>query len=219
LASVDTSRLSFGALVAAGGGLLLLLSLFMNWFGPLSAFDLFDITDFLLLLIALVAIGFAAIQVTNTQVNLPAPAADIITLAGIIATTITFVYLVEGTERKFGIVLAFLSSLAVLLGGIVARREPAGGIAIAGAPGGTAGAGPGPGTGGSFGATPPAAAAGPLAGGGGAAPAPEATPTQPMQTQTQAPPPGGKADWYPDPQGQARLRYYDGQSWTDHTAE
>jgi uncharacterized RDD family membrane protein YckC len=36
-----------------------------------------------------------------------------------------------------------------------------------------------------------------------------------------APAPGGgeqKADWYPDPQGQARLRYWDGQRWTEHTS-
>jgi uncharacterized RDD family membrane protein YckC len=29
---------------------------------------------------------------------------------------------------------------------------------------------------------------------------------------------GQKADWYPDPHGQARLRYWDGQRWTDHTS-
>lgn len=27
------------------------------------------------------------------------------------------------------------------------------------------------------------------------------------------------ADWYPDPTGQARLRYWDGQNWTQHTAQ
>jgi hypothetical protein len=26
------------------------------------------------------------------------------------------------------------------------------------------------------------------------------------------------ADWYPDPKGEARLRYWDGSAWTDHTA-
>ena len=219
MASVDTSRLSFGALVAAAGGLLLLLSLFLDWFGPLSAFDLFDLTDFLLLLIALVAIAFAAIQVTNTQVNLPAPASEIITLAGIVATTITFVYLIEGEERGFGVILAFLSSLAILIGGIVARREPAGGLDLPGVGSGAgAGAGPGPGPdSGGYAATPPAAAAGPVAGGGGSAPAPQAAETQQMGTQ--AAPPGGKADWYPDPEGKTRLRYYDGQRWTEHTAE
>jgi hypothetical protein len=25
------------------------------------------------------------------------------------------------------------------------------------------------------------------------------------------------ADWYPDPKGEARLRYWDGAAWTDHT--
>lgn len=27
------------------------------------------------------------------------------------------------------------------------------------------------------------------------------------------------ADWYPDPRGEKRLRYWDGSSWTDHTAD
>jgi uncharacterized RDD family membrane protein YckC len=30
---------------------------------------------------------------------------------------------------------------------------------------------------------------------------------------------GAKADWYPDPRGEARLRYWDGQSWTEHTSQ
>lgn len=45
----------------------------------------------------------------------------------------------------------------------------------------------------------------------------------PAAASTPPPPPPGasaaqKADWYPDPQGQARLRYWDGQRWTDHTS-
>lgn len=27
------------------------------------------------------------------------------------------------------------------------------------------------------------------------------------------------ADWYPDPKGEKRLRYWDGDRWTDHTAD
>ncbi|MGH2712105.1 MAG: DUF2510 domain-containing protein [Actinomycetota bacterium] len=27
------------------------------------------------------------------------------------------------------------------------------------------------------------------------------------------------ADWYPDPSGEARLRYWDGAAWTDHTSD
>jgi hypothetical protein len=36
--------------------------------------------------------------------------------------------------------------------------------------------------------------------------------------QPGAPPPGGEAGWYSDPQGQARLRYWDGAGWTEHTS-
>src|SRR5438067_839083 len=43
--------------------------------------------------------------------------------------------------------------------------------------------------------------------GGGAAGAAEAS-------QSSGPPAG----WYPDPQGQARLRYWDGDAWTDQTS-
>ena len=34
--------------------------------------------------------------------------------------------------------------------------------------------------------------------------------------ETTDPPP---ANWYPDPQGERRLRYWDGQRWTDQTAD
>jgi uncharacterized RDD family membrane protein YckC len=46
-------------------------------------------------------------------------------------------------------------------------------------------------------------------------------PQQPRQPQPQQPQQqqAYKADWYPDPQGQARLRYWDGQRWTEHVAQ
>ena len=40
----------------------------------------------------------------------------------------------------------------------------------------------------------------------------------PTPVATGAQPGGQRADWYPDPHGQARLRYWDGQRWTDHTS-
>jgi uncharacterized RDD family membrane protein YckC len=60
---------------------------------------------------------------------------------------------------------------------------------------------------------------------GGGAPGQFAPPPSGPPVASSAPPPsagaeggGQKADWYPDPQGQARLRYWDGQRWTDHTS-
>jgi uncharacterized RDD family membrane protein YckC len=69
------------------------------------------------------------------------------------------------------------------------------------------------------------AAGGPSAGPGGAiggggqqygGPPPTGAPVS-----SAAPPQAGggqKADWYPDPHGQARLRYWDGERWTEHTS-
>jgi hypothetical protein len=66
--------------------------------------------------------------------------------------------------------------------------------------------------------TQPAAAA--------AAPQTATTEQQPAAEAAQEPaaaqqdaPATAPADWYPDPTGQARLRYWDGQSWTQHVAQ
>jgi uncharacterized RDD family membrane protein YckC len=50
-------------------------------------------------------------------------------------------------------------------------------------------------------------------GAGGYYPQQQAQP-QPAQAQTQ----GGGPGWHPDPHGQARLRYWDGSRWTEHTS-
>jgi uncharacterized RDD family membrane protein YckC len=83
------------------------------------------------------------------------------------------------------------------------------------------------------GATAPRAAAGP-APTPAAAPAPQAPTAEPTAPEPTAPepaapepaqppppaaPPLPPANWYPDPSGHARLRYWDGSRWTDHTAQ
>jgi uncharacterized RDD family membrane protein YckC len=45
-----------------------------------------------------------------------------------------------------------------------------------------------------------------------------APPTNAPHTPTPVPAGATRADWYPDPHGQARLRYWDGNRWTDHTS-
>jgi uncharacterized RDD family membrane protein YckC len=53
-----------------------------------------------------------------------------------------------------------------------------------------------------------------------AEPAPAAPPAPaPPQPPPPVAPPMPPANWYPDPSGHARLRYWDGKRWTDHTAQ
>jgi len=40
----------------------------------------------------------------------------------------------------------------------------------------------------------------------------------PIQATPAVRSPSPTADWYPDPAGKARLRYWDGSKWTEHTA-
>jgi uncharacterized RDD family membrane protein YckC len=61
----------------------------------------------------------------------------------------------------------------------------------------------------------PGPQAGPQAPGPGL-PAPSPGPHAPSAEPQPASPP---ADWYPDPHGQKRLRYWDGENWTEHTAD
>lgn len=59
------------------------------------------------------------------------------------------------------------------------------------------------------------AAPGAVAGAAPAAAAATLAPAAPGVTAAGAAPP---ANWYPDPSGQARLRWWDGARWTEHTA-
>ena len=57
-------------------------------------------------------------------------------------------------------------------------------------------------------------------GAGGAAPAGGGQQPAAAAAPAAAAPSGGQAPgWYPDPQGQKRLRYFDGSAWTEHTSD
>jgi hypothetical protein len=140
-----------------------------------------------------------------------------------------------GIGRSYGIFLGLLAALGMLAGGFLSARER--GEAIPGVDGpiggGGAGSGGGPlGTG--------HQAGGPLGTGQPAGGQPVGG--QPVGGQPVGGQPGGAAqpaagaaaggaaaggggggnpppDWYDDPRGEARLRYWDGQQWTDQTAQ
>jgi Protein of unknown function (DUF2510) len=230
VAASPNQRLSYGAIAAIGGGALLIISLFIDWVGSggfgANAFDLFSLDDIILLVLGLMAIGLGLMELPAVNVNLPVSRQRALVTVGIVATTMVWSFLVEGSSLKFGIFLAGLSAIAILAGGILMERAPHLGIALGG--GAPAYGGPGIGQGGygqppgGYAQQPPAYAQPPAA----AAPAPGAAdaPTafeQPVAQASPPPPdtPGAPADWYPDPKGEKRLRYWDGAQWTDHVAD
>ena len=109
-------------LIAAGGGLLLFISLFMDWFEGVSAWEIFDVTDVVLALIALIAIAIGAMLATGNTANLPAAPSAIVTTGGLIAFSMVATYVLEGEEKKFGIFLGVIATIAIIVGGAQLAR-------------------------------------------------------------------------------------------------
>lgn len=251
----DTSRLRFGDMIAGVAGLVLFISLFIEWysasvktgFGSIgnvsvggNAWDALGLIPILLTLCALVAIGVAVMRALGNVPRLAITPGMAVLAAGALATLLVLFRILVVPDggaassglvkvdfgRSIGIFLALLAALAMLVGGWLTWGEegkprPGSAGAGAGAGGGPLGAGQqggygGPGAG--TGATP----AGGGFGGGAQQPFAQPQQQQPVEpVQTQAAQTGGqaKADWYPDPRGEKRLRYYDGTQWTEHTAD
>jgi hypothetical protein len=240
----DTTRIRFGDLVAAGSGLLLIISPFLEWYNITaknnivnfsiggSGWDVLSWVPWLITLIGLAAIGLAVARGLNSvPPNLPAsPGFIVLVLGGLATIFVLFRLLVVPDSgagsglvdvgRSFGLFVAFIAAVGVTIGGWLTWNEegkprPGGAPGRAGAPPATA---PLPGGQPYAGAQPQAPAQPQQA---AYTPPAAATPAAQAEPAAAAQPAGGaaKADWYPDPRGEKRLRYWDGSQWTDHTAD
>jgi hypothetical protein len=116
------TRINAGGLVAAVGAILLLVSLFLDWFDPgLTAWDAFEIVDLLLALIALAAIAAAA---SSLDARLPLEDRLLLPLGG--AATLLVVHALidhppaaAGLDPVEGAWLALAGSLLLLIGGLL----------------------------------------------------------------------------------------------------
>jgi hypothetical protein len=244
----DTTRVRLGELIAGGSGLVLIISLFLNWYSVsaknafvdisqgVSGWDALSLIDLLCLVVGGLAIAVAVGRAANMiPRQLPASPGFILLVAGGIALLFVLFRLISipdggagnlpGVDvgRSIGVFLAFLAAAGVTLGGWLTWNEegkPKPGGAVGGAPGAGAPLGPGQPYGG--GAPPyggqPQAPAQPQQQAYAQPAAPAAAAPAPAEAQPAAAA-AVKADWYPDPRGEKRLRYWDGSQWTDHTAD
>jgi hypothetical protein len=110
-------------LIAAGGGLLLFISLFIDWFDVLgSAWEFMDIVDVVLAVLALICVGIGAMLATGNTTNLPSSPGGIVTTSGVIAFSIVATFILEGDDQKFGIFLALIGTIAMIVGGMQLAR-------------------------------------------------------------------------------------------------
>jgi hypothetical protein len=128
-------RFDVGPLIVALGALVLLVSLFLDWYGDQSAWDAFELADLLLAVLAIAALVVAAALVTDT--GLPVDrrwlpglvlAAAVIVIAEILSPPAA----VGGADPQTGAWLAFGAVLAMLVGMVLSLARVSFSFAIEG---------------------------------------------------------------------------------------
>ena len=115
---MDLRMLSLGERIAAVSGVALLGLLFASWLENENAWQLFDIVDVLLVVLALAAVALPLLKTLGREPGSRASMPAILTRIGIVTLTITATFLIEGENLEVGIFLAVLASAGILYGGI-----------------------------------------------------------------------------------------------------
>jgi len=109
-------------MIAGVGAVLLFVFLFLDWFEPASAWELFDIVDVLLAAIAIAVIVLVATRAMGNDLDVPGGRASAIFLLGFAALMVVLTFVLEGEERKIGVWLSLLAAAAITSGGCHAKR-------------------------------------------------------------------------------------------------
>ena len=117
---MDLRTLSLGERIAAVSGVALFGLMFASWLENESAWQLFDIVDVLLAVLALATVALPLAKAMGREPGSPASMSAILTRIGIVTLTITATFLIEGDDldREVGIFLAVLASAGILYGAI-----------------------------------------------------------------------------------------------------
>ena len=146
----DRNRLSQGELIAGIAGFVLLIDLWVDWYGvklsaggvlqglnigvSANAWESFSVIDVILFLVALVAIGVAVLRALNNLPSMPYPPATLLTIAGAVGLLLVVFRIidtpvdthgVEGIDvtRKIGVWIGLLATAALTYGGWRAMQE------------------------------------------------------------------------------------------------
>ena len=132
-------RLRRGELIAAAGGVLLLVVMFLDWYAAggadgvasqgFTAWQSFGVLDAILALVALLAIVLAGLAVTQHSPALPVAASVVTAATGILAALLVLYRILnqpgpnDFVEVRYGAFLGLLCVLAVAAGGWGAMSE------------------------------------------------------------------------------------------------
>jgi hypothetical protein len=122
---MDTSRMSQGQMVAAAGGVVLVIALFLDWESGLGdAFDVYSGMDIIMLIIAIIAIVWG-VSAGLAAVTVPALSGLLVGLLGMIALGWALGSDLEDPSAGFGAWLGLVAAMAIAWGGLGAPRRTA----------------------------------------------------------------------------------------------
>ena len=140
---MDTSRISFGEMIAGVSGILLFIFMFFGWFSPeragfsFNAWGSFALLDILLFLAAVVAVALPVLTATGAMpTGLPAPPGRIVAIAGAVVFVLVLLRIIfppdllfgpieADADREIGVYLGLLATAGIAFGGLTASRERA----------------------------------------------------------------------------------------------
>ena len=114
---MDTSRMSQGQMVAAVGGVLLIVSLFLSWGEGASAFDAFSGMDIIMLIIGIIAVVWGAAAGMGAATP-PVLSAMLVGLLGVVVLGFTLGTDLELEDADIGAWLALVASIAIAWGAL-----------------------------------------------------------------------------------------------------
>jgi hypothetical protein len=126
---MDLRRLRAGEWTAALGGVVLLVSLFLPWYGEpdVSGWEALTVNDVLLAAVALFAVALLIVTAMQPVPAVPIFLDALVALAGIIASVLVLVrvaFLPDGADsREWGLWLGLVGALGIAVGGWISMRD------------------------------------------------------------------------------------------------
>ena len=126
--SFDPASVPTGRWLAGGGALVLLISLFLDWFGAggysETGWDAFD-GDKLVGLFALIALLVIGLELFGAKLSLPVEPSLIVLGCGALSLMIIVLRFIDLSGFEYGIFVAFVAAVALTVGGWLERQDAA----------------------------------------------------------------------------------------------
>jgi hypothetical protein len=117
---MDARRLRHGEWIAGTAGVVLFVSLFLDWYGGVNAWDTFAASDVLLAISALMGIGLAVAAATQRSPAVPQALSALTVPVAIAAAVLAVVHTISipggASGRDYGLWLGLAGAIGVLVG-------------------------------------------------------------------------------------------------------